>query len=95
MSIMLYYYQVDWLTGWLFWLVGPFFGATSPSNACHTPLWLAGGGGEGAESGSNWSDCRPSERVHPLAADRELARTAWVASMELIQRGLGHSKSGV
>jgi hypothetical protein len=78
---------VDGLTAWLIWLVGPFLGATSPTNACRTPLWLTGAATQAA-SGSHWSDCRPSERVHPLAADKELARAAWEASQQLIQRGL-------
>jgi len=84
---------VDWVAAWLIWLVGPFLGATSPTNACRTPLWLAGGAATQAASGSHWSDCRPSDRIHPLAAEKTLAAAAWEASQRLIQRGLNHHHS--
>jgi hypothetical protein len=82
------------LNSWLIWLVGPFLGATSPRNACFTPLWLAAGaGGQAAMSGSHWSDCRPSDEVHPMAAEPDLARAAWQASLNLIQHALIQTKT--
>ena len=79
--------QVPAPIGWLIWMFGPLLGATSPSNACMTPLWLAGGGGTG-RSGEHWYDCNPSEKVDPQAEDEELRARVWDSSLRHIEDAL-------
>jgi len=67
--------------GLLIYLVGPLLGATSPANACQTPVWLAGGGGE---NGEHYYDCQKSDKVNALAGDELLRQQAWNKSLELI-----------
>ena len=47
--------------GLMIYLIGPLLGATSPSNACQTPVWLAGG--QGGPNGGHYYDCQLSDKV--------------------------------
>ena len=72
-------------TAWSTWLAGPALGASLASTAATTPVWLAGGGGRGENSGRGelWNDCEINE---DSMKEEDNHQELWQSSRDLIHR---------